>query len=98
MSGIKSEKSVSQMGIKQSVSRGQVGHKSYGYHAPMIRTNTTMKNDSHQGIQNDSNNGGGKMEPMGLNVKPAPRPKIMNIEKAKKMDRNGYNQDKNFVS
>ena len=98
MSGIKSEKSISQMGIKQHVSRGQLGHKSYGYHPPMIRTNTTMKNDSQQGIQNDSNNGGGRMEPTGLNVKSTPKSKPMNIERVKKMDRNGYNQDKNYVN
>ena len=93
MSGIKQDKSISQLGIKQNVSRYQLGHKSYG--PPMMRQNTLMKADNQQGIQNDSNHQ--KMEPMGLNIKSRPQPKPVNIERAPRKDRNGYNYDKNYT-
>ena len=86
-----------QVGLKQDYSQAFVGIKK----DMSIKENNRANNKNIQLADSKINEHGRNQDPLGLytHSNNQPKPVIQsNIERRKKMDKNGYNIDKNFVN
>jgi hypothetical protein len=87
----------SQVGLKQDYSQAFVGIKK----DMSIKENSRANGKNIQLADSKINENGRNRDPLGLytHSNNQPKPVIQsNIERRKKMDKNGYNIDKNFVN